>query len=109
MYSLNSSAFAWSTQIDHFGRLPGYTSIAYDNRGVGHSSSPKGPYTYVTCVLAEYTTEELTRAYRTSGMAEDAIVLLDYLGWTEKHGVHIVGISLGGMIAQGIWTSIFLL
>lgn len=42
-------------------------------------------------------------------MAEDAIVLLDYLGWTEKHGVHIVGISLGGMIAQGIRTSIFLL
>ncbi len=37
----------------------------------------------------------------TAGMAEDAIVLLDYIGWTEKRGVHIVGISLGGMIAQG--------
>lgn len=34
-------------------------------------------------------------------MAEDTIVLLDYLGWTSKRDVHVVGISLGGMIAQG--------
>jgi pimeloyl-ACP methyl ester carboxylesterase len=35
-------------------------------------------------------------------MAEDAIVLLDFLGWTDKHDLHVVGSSLGGMIAQGI-------
>jgi hypothetical protein len=34
-------------------------------------------------------------------MAEDAIALLDYLKWTEKRELHVVGISLGGMIAQG--------
>lgn len=34
-------------------------------------------------------------------MAEDAIVLLDFLGWTEKRSLHLVGQSLGGMIAQG--------
>jgi hypothetical protein len=34
-------------------------------------------------------------------MAEDIIVLLDYLGWTGKRDLHIVGLSLGGMIAQG--------
>ena len=38
---------------------------------------------------------------RTSGMAEDVIALLDYIGWTEKRDIHVVGISLGGMIAQG--------
>lgn len=32
-------------------------------------------------------------------MAEDVIALLDYVGWTND--IHIVGVSLGGMIAQG--------
>ena len=34
-------------------------------------------------------------------MAEDVIVLLDFIGWTEKRSVHLVGLSMGGMIAQG--------
>jgi hypothetical protein len=34
-------------------------------------------------------------------MAEDVIVLLEYLGWTGKRDLHVVGISLGGMIALG--------
>lgn len=37
----------------------------------------------------------------TSGMAGDVVVLLDYLGWTGHRELHIVGISLGGMISQG--------
>lgn len=40
--------------------------------------------------------------FSTGGMAEDAICLLDYIGWTKKRDIHIVGISLGGMIAQGM-------
>lgn len=36
-------------------------------------------------------------------MAEDVICLLDYLGWTGDRELTIVGISLGGMIAQGVW------
>ena len=35
-------------------------------------------------------------------MAEDVICLLDYLGWTSDRELTIVGISLGGMIAQGV-------
>lgn len=34
-------------------------------------------------------------------MAEDVIVLLDYIGWTAKQSIHVVGVSLGGMISQG--------
>ncbi|KAJ6500437.1 Alpha/Beta hydrolase protein [Mycena sanguinolenta] len=84
---LNSSSFAWVAQVEHFGRLSDYSILVFDNRGVGHSGTPRGPYT-------------------TSGMAEDAIVLLDYLGWTQKRGLHVIGISLGGMIAQELATRI---
>lgn len=34
-------------------------------------------------------------------MAEDVICLLDNLGWTGERELNVVGISLGGMIAQG--------
>jgi pimeloyl-ACP methyl ester carboxylesterase len=38
--------------------------------------------------------------YSTSEMAKDAIELVDFLGWTERRQLHVVGISMGGMIAQ---------
>ncbi|KAJ7684716.1 alpha/beta-hydrolase [Mycena polygramma] len=84
---LNSSCFAWLAQVQHFGPKADYSTLVFDNRGVGHSGSPRGPYT-------------------TSGMAEDAIVLLDHLSWTGKRDLHVVGISLGGMIAQELATRI---
>lgn len=34
-------------------------------------------------------------------MAEDVLVLLNHFEWTELRQLHIVGISMGGMIAQG--------
>ncbi|GJE96946.1 alpha/beta hydrolase [Phanerochaete sordida] len=78
---MNSSSFAWRWQVEHFGRDPRYSVVVFDNRGVGHSGTPRGPYT-------------------TAGMAEDAIALLNYIGWTEERSIHVVGTSLGGMISQ---------
>ncbi|KAI0056226.1 alpha beta-hydrolase [Artomyces pyxidatus] len=78
---LNSSSFAWVPQVRHFGRSPDHSVLVFDNRGVGYSGTPRGPYS-------------------TSGMAQDVVVLLDYVGWTEERSLHLVGISLGGMIAQ---------
>jgi 3-oxoadipate enol-lactonase len=56
----------------------GYRVLRFDNRGVGESSTPEGPYT--------------TRLF-----AEDAKELVDELGLTD---FHLVGVSMGGMIAQ---------
>ncbi|CAA7268984.1 unnamed protein product [Cyclocybe aegerita] len=81
---LNSSSFSWGPQVRYFGKGGeggDCTSLVFDNRGVGNSGYPRGPYT-------------------TSGMAEDVICLLDYLGWTGERELNVVGISLGGMIAQ---------
>ena len=82
---LNGASFAWHAQVSHFASSLEYSVLVFDNRGVGHSSVPMGPYT-------------------TSAMAGDCIALLDFVGWSEKRGVHVVGLSLGGMIAQGeLW------
>ncbi|KAG6375904.1 alpha beta-hydrolase [Boletus reticuloceps] len=78
---MNNTSFAWLSQVEHFSKLEQYTTLVFDNRGVGMSGSPCG-------------------LYSTSGMAEDTLCLLDYLQWTEDRSLHVVGVSLGGMIAQ---------
>ncbi|KAJ3208375.1 hypothetical protein HDU67_006782 [Dinochytrium kinnereticum] len=68
----------WDMQVDFFSKIPDYSVCIFDNRGAGLSSSPKG-------------------RYKTSEMAMDARDLINHLGW-EKF--HLVGLSMGGMIAQ---------
>jgi 3-oxoadipate enol-lactonase len=57
---------------------PHFRSITLDNRGAGRSSAPPGPYT-------------------TRLLADDAAALLDHLGIERAH---VLGFSLGGLIAQ---------
>jgi 3-oxoadipate enol-lactonase len=52
--------------------------VAYDQRGLGRTSKPDGPYT-----MADY--------------ADDAAALMDRLGWA---GARVLGVSFGGMVAQ---------
>lgn len=72
---------AWHEQVDYFGSLPGYSVLVFDNRGVGWSDTPGWSYT-------------------THEMARDLVELLDYLGWTQDRSLNLVGVSMGGMIAQ---------
>jgi pimeloyl-ACP methyl ester carboxylesterase len=65
--------------VDQVSGLKGsYRVTTFDNRGVGRSSSPEGPYTIVD-------------------FARDAIALMDAL---ELDRPHVVGSSMGGAIAQ---------
>ena len=72
-------AVAW-----HLGLAPslvaaGYCVATFDNRGVAPSSSPPAPYSVEM-------------------MADDAVGLLDHLGWDAP--VRIAGHSMGGWIAE---------
>ncbi|KAJ1925214.1 hypothetical protein IWQ60_004707 [Tieghemiomyces parasiticus] len=69
----------WENQIRYFASQPGYQVLVLDSRGAGWSDTPSGLYT-------------------TKTMAHDVLGLLDHVGWTAD--VHVVGVSLGGMVAQ---------
>jgi 3-oxoadipate enol-lactonase len=56
----------------------GFDLVAHDQRGLGLTSVPPGPYS-----MADY--------------AADAVALLDHVGWET---CRVVGISFGGMVAQ---------
>ena len=57
---------------------PNFDVVAHDQRGLGRTSIPEGPYT-----MAEY--------------AADAAAVLDAVGWDR---CRVAGISFGGMVAQ---------
>jgi pimeloyl-ACP methyl ester carboxylesterase len=80
---LGGYANAWQRQTKDFGHDQGdiYSCLVFDNRGVGKSDKP----------LMRYSTSE---------MAKDVLEIIDYIGWTQKRDLHVVGISMGGMIAQ---------
>lgn len=80
---------AWQRQSKDFGHSQNtnrdqsnkYSCLVFDNRGVGESDKP----------LARYSTSE---------MAKDTLELVDDVGWIEIRQLHIIGSSMGGMIAQ---------
>jgi pimeloyl-ACP methyl ester carboxylesterase len=68
----------WSWEPIVTGLAERYRVLTFDNRGIGESDKPAGPYT-----AAE--------------MASDALQVLDEAGAARAH---VLGASLGGMIAQ---------
>ena len=78
----------------------GFRVIRYDNRDVGLSTKSAGEPPDVMVHYAEFLAGQPIEApYTLSTMATDAVGLLDAL---EIPAAHIVGASMGGMIAQTI-------
>ena len=45
--------------------------------------------------------------YSTTEMAKDTLELIGHVGWESQRQLHIIGISLGGMIAQELVRLLF--
>lgn len=75
--------YSWLSQVEEFGRDDGFTVMVLDNRGFPNSDAP----------FARYTTGD---------MALDVMDVLNYVGWTEDNSVHLIGVSMGGMISLEI-------
>ena len=73
----------WQRQTKDFGhdQSSKYSCLIFDNRGMGESDKPVGRYS-------------------TTQLAQDTLELLDHLKWTAKRELHVIGVSMGGMIAQ---------
>lgn len=78
----------------------GYRVIRFDNRDVGLSTKLHGRRadgSLVTSLLRSFAGLRSASVYRLEDMADDAAAVLDHLGVGRAH---IVGASMGGMIAQ---------
>lgn len=73
---MGASRLGWRGQVEDLGG--DHQLLTFDNPGIGGSGPIRGSLSI-------------------RGMAEDTLRLLDHVGWERTH---IVGISLGGMIAQ---------
>lgn len=67
----------WALQVPDL-LASGYRVLRFDNRGIGLSAAPAGPYS-------------------SAQMAADTKALVDHLGITD---FHLMGVSMGGMIVQ---------
>lgn len=76
VHGLGADHRGWIMQRRAFGAR--YRCIAFDNRGVGSSDKPPGPYDLEV-------------------MAGDAVSVLDAAGHSSAH---VVGVSMGGILAQ---------
>ena len=91
---LGAQMTAWDEAFCTLIADQGFHVIRFDNRDVGLSTRTDGP---TPDVVAAMTGDTASVTYLLDHMADDAAGLLDALGIAKAH---IVGASMGGMIAQ---------
>jgi pimeloyl-ACP methyl ester carboxylesterase len=93
---LGQQKHSWPEEVAAAIAARGFHVIRFDNRDVGRSTHADFPAPSPLAILRG---GNHTRQYHLGDMARDTVGLLDALGYDDAH---LVGMSMGGMIAQTV-------
>ena len=97
VHGLGAQLVHWPLHLINFLQEHNFRPITYDNRDVGLSSRFSGTPSFILDYIKYFFRMPINSEYTIDDMAEDGIKLLETLNINKAH---ILGTSMGGMIAQ---------
>ena len=97
VHGLGAQLVHWPPHLINFLQAHNFRPITYDNRDVGLSSRFLGTPSFILDYIKYFLRIPIKSEYTIDDMADDGIKLLVQLNINESH---VLGTSMGGMIAQ---------